>query len=491
MRGVKRNAADAALDAAANAGAGAGAGAGVDASAAAAPASGAAAGLELQGGGGAGDDADQGHDGGGGGGGDEGDGLGPMGDDDNLEDDDDDDGGLDDGSLVGAHPDAGLSGDGAGSASGGGGGGGGITVHHKPHNFRRKINIEFIEDRNRRHITFSKRKAGIMKKVRGGGARSNTAKARVPCPRLRERAHMACNALHVWQAYELSTLTGTQVLLLVASETGHVYTFATPKLQPLITKPEGKNLIQACLNTPDLPSAGLPVPVRCAPARPQHATRKDPEVCPLRRRCMRGGQRLSHGYDQPAVDNSALGDANEKMTVRRAPRLCAIGMPRPDTKGRKRPLRVNQPGMLYNAYPGVAVGGMYVFVTSRRWAQSHPLADRPEVVSRSCTLQVRRPAVRRVPWIAADAGAPPSLWRARAAPVAHAGPVHAGGPGRARGAGQRRRQPEQEQGPQHNAAWTILCRQRIGETSARKIRHTDVDMRPREAARSQTVAWLK
>jgi len=84
---------------------------------------------------------------------------------------------------------------------------------------RRKINIEFIEDKSRRHITFSKRKAGIMKK-----------------------------------AYELSTLTGTQVLLLVASETGHVYTFATPKLQPLITKPDGKNLIQGCLNAPDPPS---------------------------------------------------------------------------------------------------------------------------------------------------------------------------------------------------------------------------------------------
>lgn len=81
---------------------------------------------------------------------------------------------------------------------------------------RRKIKIEYIEDKSRRHITFSKRKAGIMKK-----------------------------------AYELSTLTGTQVLLLVASETGHVYTFATPKLQPLITKPEGKNLIQTCLNAPD------------------------------------------------------------------------------------------------------------------------------------------------------------------------------------------------------------------------------------------------
>jgi hypothetical protein len=32
------------------------------------------------------------------------------------------------------------------------------------------------------------------------------------------------------QAYELTTLTGTQALVLIASETGHVYTFATPKL---------------------------------------------------------------------------------------------------------------------------------------------------------------------------------------------------------------------------------------------------------------------
>lgn len=85
---------------------------------------------------------------------------------------------------------------------------------------RRKIKIEYIEDKNRRHITFSKRKAGIMKK-----------------------------------AYELSTLTGTQVLLLVVSETGLVYTFTTVKLQPIVTKPEGKNLIQACLNAPD-PSQG-------------------------------------------------------------------------------------------------------------------------------------------------------------------------------------------------------------------------------------------
>ena len=49
----------------------------------------------------------------------------------------------------------------------------------------------------------------------------------------------------------MSTLTGTQVLLLVVSETGLVYTFTTPKLQPLVTKSEGKNLIQACLHAPD------------------------------------------------------------------------------------------------------------------------------------------------------------------------------------------------------------------------------------------------
>ena len=36
---------------------------------------------------------------------------------------------------------------------------------------RRKIRIEYISDKSRRHITFSKRKAGIMKKVRTDGVR--------------------------------------------------------------------------------------------------------------------------------------------------------------------------------------------------------------------------------------------------------------------------------------------------------------------------------
>lgn len=71
---------------------------------------------------------------------------------------------------------------------------------------------------------------------------------------------MCAAEMVLFQAYELSTLTGTQVMLLVASETGHVYTFATRfdrfsfitsstffflrKLQPMITSDAGKALIQ-------------------------------------------------------------------------------------------------------------------------------------------------------------------------------------------------------------------------------------------------------
>lgn len=87
------------------------------------------------------------------------------------------------------------------------------STRNKKTKGRVKIKMEYIENKIRRYTTFSKRKTGIMKK-----------------------------------AYELSTLTGTQVMLLVASETGHVYTFATDKLQPMITSEVGKNLIQSCLS---------------------------------------------------------------------------------------------------------------------------------------------------------------------------------------------------------------------------------------------------
>lgn len=120
---------------------------------------------------------------------------------------------------------------------------------------RRKIEIKFISDKSRRHITFSKRKAGIMKKV-------SFIHCALSIPFLAQTGeNAACiastrrdfvkylfvlfaNADPACQAYELSVLTGTQVLLLVVSETGLVYTFTTPKLQPLVTKAEGKNLIQ-------------------------------------------------------------------------------------------------------------------------------------------------------------------------------------------------------------------------------------------------------
>ncbi|XP_061602118.1 serum response factor b isoform X3 [Cololabis saira] len=122
--------------------------------------------------------------------------------------------------------DAQAAGQDAGAAPGGYGMVAGGVAGAKPGKKTRgrvKIKMEFIDNKLRRYTTFSKRKTGIMKK-----------------------------------AYELSTLTGTQVLLLVASETGHVYTFATRKLQPMITSETGKALIQTCLNSPDSPPRSDP-----------------------------------------------------------------------------------------------------------------------------------------------------------------------------------------------------------------------------------------
>ncbi|GAA6035665.1 hypothetical protein JCM8097_004959 [Rhodosporidiobolus ruineniae] len=114
----------------------------------------------------------------------------------------------------------------AAAASGGGGGNASASgsqsgAADQPEKGRRKIEIEYIQKKEKRHITFSKRKAGIMKK-----------------------------------AYELATLTGTEVLLLVVSETGIVYTFTTTKFQPLVgaaengQPSEGQRLIQQCLAVP-------------------------------------------------------------------------------------------------------------------------------------------------------------------------------------------------------------------------------------------------
>ncbi|KAA3673310.1 serum response factor [Paragonimus westermani] len=82
---------------------------------------------------------------------------------------------------------------------------------------KQKIPIEFIHDRVKRYSTFSKRKTGMMKK-----------------------------------AVELAELTGAEVLLLIASETNHVYTFATKRLRGIIDLDSGKELIKTCLSSDNL-----------------------------------------------------------------------------------------------------------------------------------------------------------------------------------------------------------------------------------------------
>jgi len=78
---------------------------------------------------------------------------------------------------------------------------------------RRKKPIKYIQNRTRRHVTFAKRRHGIMKK-----------------------------------AYELSVLTGANILLLIESHnTGLVYTFTTPRLERVVVGQEGKDLVRRCL----------------------------------------------------------------------------------------------------------------------------------------------------------------------------------------------------------------------------------------------------
>ena len=65
------------------------------------------------------------------------------------------------------------------------------------------------------------------------------------------------------KSHELATLTGSQVrqrslnnffepkfkvMVLVASETGHVYTYSTEKFKPLLNSQQGRKLIRTCLS---------------------------------------------------------------------------------------------------------------------------------------------------------------------------------------------------------------------------------------------------
>jgi len=79
---------------------------------------------------------------------------------------------------------------------------------------KEKIKIEFIEDKTKRNVTFSKRKTGLLKK-----------------------------------AFELSAMTESQILALVVSETGNVFSYATDDLLPLLNEEEFRTAIKACLES--------------------------------------------------------------------------------------------------------------------------------------------------------------------------------------------------------------------------------------------------
>ncbi|KAI5148164.1 hypothetical protein ENBRE01_0152 [Enteropsectra breve] len=83
----------------------------------------------------------------------------------------------------------------------------------------RKTTMEYIVPKTKRSVTFSKRKRGLMKK-----------------------------------AHELSILTGAQILVVVASECGHIFTYSTDKLKPLLYRKE--EFIHNCLKANPKPKRG-------------------------------------------------------------------------------------------------------------------------------------------------------------------------------------------------------------------------------------------
>ena len=78
------------------------------------------------------------------------------------------------------------------------------------------VPLKLIQDKQRRHTTFSKRKKGLLKK-----------------------------------SSELSILTGTQVMCVVASETGQVFTYGSRKFNDFLNSANGRMIIQSCLQNDD------------------------------------------------------------------------------------------------------------------------------------------------------------------------------------------------------------------------------------------------
>jgi len=77
---------------------------------------------------------------------------------------------------------------------------------------KRKIPICYITDKGKRHVCFSKRMSGLIKKTE-----------------------------------ELTVLTGSQALLIIASDTNQIHTFSTPKFRSLLTSDRYRSIIESYL----------------------------------------------------------------------------------------------------------------------------------------------------------------------------------------------------------------------------------------------------
>lgn len=51
------------------------------------------------------------------------------------------------------------------------------------------------------------------------------------------------------KARDLASLTGVQILVVIESSGGRVFTYATPKLQDVVQSERGRSLLQECLGS--------------------------------------------------------------------------------------------------------------------------------------------------------------------------------------------------------------------------------------------------
>lgn len=114
------------------------------------------------------------------------------------------------------------------------------------------------------------------------------------------------------------------MLLLVVSETGLVYTFTTTKLQPLVQKPEGKNLIQACLNAPDgFGPDGLPL------TGPVHATKAKNGGLAIRPHKLTASASAALAASAQAASQNQARDEDHAPSSQQADAAAAVGQGTP------------------------------------------------------------------------------------------------------------------------------------------------------------------